>query len=319
MGAALSVAGLWYVFTGIEFDELVVSVHRVRVLPLLASLLTYWVGLLTVRGLLVRHLLRPAGGIGLGKACKYILVGYMANNVLPFKAGEIARSGGIARVTKIRFSTVLGSLVVERLLDVVMLGLVGLAAIGVAPMPRALQNAAWVSAGLFVVAFTLFVLVARRSWQEKAHDSSNRIQVLVWNLLVRLMAGLRSLGTVKGAVIAVSLATAIWILSLASYLLRLMSFDLPSSVAMVLVLVACVGFASIFPSTPGYLGVYHAAVVFALTTLGVDKGTAAGFAVFCHLTDIIPGSLLGALALTMEGLSWRDFKRSTQAVIESSP
>jgi uncharacterized protein (TIRG00374 family) len=318
-GLALSVAGLWYVFSGLEFKDLVLSMHRIRTWPLVASLATYWVGLIAVRCLLVRHLLRPVGGIGLGKACKYILVGFMANNVLPFKAGEIARSGGIARATGIRFSTVLGSLIVERLLDVVLLGLVGLVAIQVAPMPPALRSAALFSAGLFGVAFAIFVFVARRSWQERAQGSGSRIRVLVWNFWVRIMAGQRSIGTTKGAVIAVLLATVIWILALLSLQLRLASFDLPTDLDMVVVVLACIGFAAALPSTPGYLGVYHAAVVFALTTMGVDKATAAGFAVFCHLTDILPGSLLGALALTLEGMSWKDLKRSTTTMTYESP
>lgn len=318
LGVALSLAGMWYVFAGLKLDDLLGSLHRIRVMPLVASLALYWVGYIGIRAYLVRHLLRPAGGIRLSKAFKYILVGYLANNVLPLKVGEIARSGGIARTTGIRFSTVLGSLIVERLLDVVLLGLVGLAAIQVAPMPRALQLSALVSAGLFTVAFAFFIVFARKNWEERSSDAGSRTKVLVWNLWVRVMVGLRSLGTAKGAATAILFATVVWALAILSYLLRLVSFDLPPSVGMTLVLVACVGFASILPSTPGYLGVYHAAVVFALTSLGTDKVTAAGFAVFCHLTDVIPGSLLGALALVFEGMSWKDFRRSTKVAYQSS-
>lgn len=312
-GAAVSALGLWYVLRDIHYQELFDSLKRIRVLPLVGAIAIYWVALVVVRSVLIHHLLRPVGRVPIGKAYKYIAIGFLTNNVLPLRMGEVVRSGGIARAAGIPFSSAVGSLAVERLLDVAMLGLMALVAIQVAPLPDEVRVAALASGAVFASVFVFFIVVGRRTLSEVKDDGgATRWRLFIWNNLVRFTAGLRALGTVRGVLVAIGLALLIWLLALSTMLFRLAAFNLPPSLPMVLVVLVSVGFSVTLPSTPGYLGVYHAAVMFALELLGVDRTTAAAFAIFCHLVDVVPSSLIGAVSLTLEGLSWSDLRRTTR-------
>jgi hypothetical protein len=103
---------------------------------------------------------------------------------------------------------------------------------------------------------------------------------------------------------------------LAGMILRFQAFGLPpagfaaaSIVPMVLLVTAAVSGGVALPSLPAFLGVYHAAVVFALNQVfGVPKEEALGFAIFSHAMDISLGSLAGAIGLSMEGMSLADLR-----------
>ncbi len=315
-GAAISALGLWYVLRDLHFQEFFDSLKRIQVVPLIGAIAVYWCGLGVVRSFLIHHLLRPVGKVPIGKAYKYISIGFLTNNLLPLRMGEVVRTGGIAHAAGIPFTSAVGSLAVERLLDVAMLGLVTLAAIQVAPLPDEVRVTALVSGAVFASVFAFFIIVGRRTLAEREDDgAATKWRLFIWNNLVRFTAGLRALGTARGVLVAIGLALLVWLLALSTMLLRLVAFNLPPSLPMVLVVLVSVGFSVTLPSTPGYLGVYHAAVMFALELLGVERTTAATFAIFCHLVDVVPSSIIGAVSLTLEGLSWSDLRRKTRVGI----
>lgn len=312
VGFALSAAGLWYVFHDVDAAALLRSAERVRLLPLLGSLASYWAGLVLLRSVLVRHLLRSVGDVTLGQAYRYICIGFLANNVLPFRAGDVARSVAIHRGSGIRFPSVVGSLAVERMLDMMMVAAVGLAAIQVAPLPAGVRIAALISGGALGVALAVLTILARRSRAEK-DEPGGRWRAGVWNLWVRFSAGFGALGTARGVLFALALAVLIWILALATMLFRLAAFDLEPSLPVVLALLASLGFGVAVPSAPGYVGTYHAAAAFALQLFGVESGLAAAYGLFSWIVDIGASSLAGGICLPIEGLRLAELRRGTRA------
>src|SRR5467141_3309756 len=106
-------------------------------------------------------------------------IGFMANNLLPARAGEFARAYVASRQLPVRFTTSLGSIAVERVFDaLVMLGLMALAIASPSfpahstlldmPLSRLAERAAMVFGAMFVVAFVianrpgLFVVLVER-------------------------------------------------------------------------------------------------------------------------------------------------------------
>jgi uncharacterized membrane protein YbhN (UPF0104 family) len=320
IGLTLSAAGLWWVFRKIDVDELLASADRVRVLPLVGSAALYWCGLVVLRTQLVRHLLRPVGRLGFAQTYRYICIGFLANNVLPFRAGDVARAAAIHRGTGIRFPSVVGSLALERLLDMVMVAALGLAAIQVAPaLPRSIRLVALIGGGGMAVAFVLLIFVARRAWREAPPGSGGRLRIWIWNLWVRFSAGFSALGTARGVLAAAALAVGIWILALGTMALRLAAFDLPPTWPVAVVLLTCLGFGVAVPSAPGFIGVYHAAAVFALELFDVDREVAVAFGIFSWLVDIGLGCVAGAISLSIEGLGLGDLRRKPPDQSTASP
>ena len=319
VGIGLSVAGVWWVFHDVDGDELVASAGRIRPLWLLGSIAVYWLGLVLLRAVLVRHLVAPVGALRLSQAYRYICIGFLANNVLPLRAGEVARSAALARGARVSFTSVVGSLAVERMLDLAMVALIGLAAIQVAPLPEAVRTAALASGGALVVGFALLAVFARRrrARGDAAPAAKAEAGRPLWTGILgiwdRFSAGFGAFGTGRGIALSGAMAAGIWTLALATMLLRLAAFDLEPSLPIVLVLLASLGFGVAVPSAPGYVGTYHAAAVFALELFGVDHDTAAAYGLFSWIVDIGLSSLAGAVSLSVEGVALADLRARSGA------
>ncbi len=315
LGALLSIAGIWWVFHRVDPALLLGSAHRIRVLPLLGSFAIYWLGVIVLRALLVRHLLAPVGRIGLAQTYRCICIGFLGNNVLPLRAGDVVRSAAISRGAGLGFASVVGGLAVERMLDLALVALLALGAIRVAPgLPDTVRTAALGSAVVLGAGFVVLVILARRRRDPLAPEADGsaadrplRRRILaLWH---RFSAGFGSFGTAGGVAAAAGLSAAIWALALVTIMLRLWAFDLEPSPIVALVLLAGLGFGVAVPSAPGYVGTYHAAAAFALALFGVEHQVAAAFGLFSWIVDIGGSSLAGAISLSIEGLTLGELRR----------
>ncbi len=310
VGFALSAGALVFVFHDQDFSEIKATWQRIEILPLVGSMTLYWLGFIVIRAMLIRHLLKSNGSITVSKAYRYICVGFLSNNILPARMGEIVRTAGIARAANVPFPTALGSLAVERVLDLFASAVIALVALLVAPIPDEVRLWIFIGGGTLFAVFVVLVLMARKGLSAKSEgdDGKKKIGVLIWNLIVRFTEGFKSLATTRGMLGALVLWAALWGSLIAVMTLRLASFGLPYSVSMALVLIPALSVGVSVPSAPAYVGVYHAAAVGALVLFGVDNTVAAGFAIFCHLVDIIPSCILGAIFMFLEGLGFADLK-----------
>jgi hypothetical protein len=313
VGIGLSAAGLAYVYRGFDFQTLLASAARVRFLPLAGTVAAYWVGTVLLRAFLLRHLLKPLGDVGVLGAYRYICIGFLANNVLPFRAGDMARSAAINRGAGLPFSSVVGSLALERMLDMGMVAAVALAALQFAPLPGVVRNAALGTAGVVVLGLAVVVVLARRKWREADTGGEGPVRAFLWNNWVRFSAGLKAMASPRAFALAIVLIVGVWGATLVAMAFRLEAFGLEATPGLALTLLTCLGFGVAIPSAPGYVGVYHAAAAFALELHGLDHATAASFALFSWLVDVGVSSAFGAVSLSIEGLRLGDLKRRAPA------
>ena len=314
IGVGLSIAGLAYVYRDFDLGTLATSAARIRLLPLAGTIAAYWLGTVLVRSFLVRHLLKPVGAVGVLGAYRYICIGFLANNVLPFRAGEMARSAAISKGADLPFTSVVGGLALERMLDMGMVAALALVALQFAPLPGAIRNAALGTAGAVALGLVVVVVLARLKWHEAdAAAGKGPIRAFLWNNWVRFSAGLKTMANVKSFALALALIVGVWCATLISMAFRLEAFDLTATPALTFTFLACLGFGVAIPSAPGYVGVYHAAAAFALELHGVDHATAAAFAMFSWLLDIGVSSVFGAVCLSIEGLRLGDLRKRAPA------
>jgi hypothetical protein len=313
VGVGLSIAGLAYVYRDFDVQSALASASRIRFLPLAGTVAAYWIGTVLLRSFLVRHLLKPLGDVGVPGAYRYICIGFLANNVLPFRAGEMARSAAIHNGAGLAFSSVVGGLALERMLDMGMVAAIAFLALQFAPLPAAVRTAALVTAVVVAVGLVVVVVLARRRWREADASAMGPVRALLWNTWVRFSAGFGTMSSARSIGIAVALVAALWGMTLLSMAARLEAFDVAATPSLALTLLTCLGFGVAIPSAPGYVGVYHAAAAFALTLHGVDHDTAAAFALFSWLLDVGIGSAFGAVSLSIEGLRLGDLRKRAPA------
>lgn len=307
-GFVISAAALWYVFRDIDTTELLATAHRIRVLPLLGSIAVYWAVLTVLRAHLIRHLLRTVGEVSIVRTYRYICIGFLVNNLLPLRMGEVARIAGISRSSGIPISSVTGGVAIERLLDLAMAALVGLIAIQLAPVQESIQRAVLYTGGTILLALVVLTVVARRGIGAQKGSHRGPLFHKLWTLVARFADGLGALGSVRGTISALALSSIMWITILGIMLLRLVAFDLPASLPIVFVLVTSLSLGVSLPSAPAYVGVYHAFAAGALMLFGIDEEVALGYAIFSHIVDILPSYVLGTASMILEGLRPSDLR-----------
>ncbi len=289
-------------------------------------LLTVAVATLTfpVRSIRWRLILRDQGGrpfpwLPLWHATT---IGFMANNLLPARAGEVARGYVASRQLPVRFSTALASIAVERVFDaLVMLGLMAVA-IAAPSFPthavvngRSLSAIAASAAALFgvllIMAFIMvhrpapwLALLARIARRLLPAQAADRVIHGAEGLLAGL-AVLKSPGRFAGVV---SWSLVLWITNAAAFAICFRAFGLGVPLEAALLLQGIIGFGVAVPSTPSFIGVFEAATLLTLQLYGVNSNLAVSYALTYHLTTFLPITLLGLWSLSRLHLHLRDLK-----------
>jgi uncharacterized protein (TIRG00374 family) len=251
------------------------------------------------------------------------MIGYMANNVLPLRAGELVRiyllarrvreSEGISSAQS--FWLVTATLVVERVLDSLAIVLMLAVLVLTIPVPRVVEWAAGVLFAIDVVGVSTLVAVAR------APDTCRRLLLRLlghWPAAARRVAAvfdtaLRGLDGIRSAshLAPLALWTAlVWLLpaTAAWAMLRAVHLDLPFAAGWTVL--AFVGIGISVPSAPGFVGVFHAAATAALEVFGVPRSPALAYALLYHATAVVPLTIVGWLFLLREHVSLRDARRA---------
>ncbi|HMJ01927.1 MAG TPA: lysylphosphatidylglycerol synthase transmembrane domain-containing protein [Conexibacter sp.] len=225
-------------------------------------------------------------------------VGYMGNNVLPARGGELLRTfllGGRVESTK---RTILGTIVAERVLDAVALGviLVMLAYDLLRRLPKPNETVLLIGAGLVVLA-VLVAAVAFLRYREQL--------VFYLRALKPLAEPSRMLlSPLGGALLVVSLA--IWCVEASVYIAVGHAVDIGLSLQDGLAVVAFTNAAALIPAAPGYIGTYDAAVIFAMDAVSTaSKSTILSYLLLLRFVLFIPITIVGLVLLVVRygGLS----------------
>jgi uncharacterized protein (TIRG00374 family) len=326
---ALSIAAKYAIGLGIAALFLYLTFRKVNAADMLAAArgANYWwmalalllpVGANVFRAWRWNVLLSPVKeDLPLGYAFTASLVGYMVNNVLP-RGGEVARAFNLARLAHIPVSSVLASVVVERVLDVIML-LVLLAGSSfflssqIGEAFPGMQHASILLVAATILALALFWLLSR-------HPDSNvnrirrglgrispRLAESVSEQLLKFFHGLAVIRyPSKYAALAAS-SVLTWACYVSGMFLGFVSFGFHRTDSLSYLsatAVTAIGGVGMTIPVPGGAGTYHYFVSRSLGMLGVETAKATAFATVLWMGMILALSLGGALSLVAQRLLW---------------
>lgn len=313
-GIVVSAASLAILFWKID---LAATYEAIRGLDwrLLVGAIVVLIAAVWMRGIAWRVILQ--GKVGVVKAFFTENEGYLLNNLLPFRMGEIGRALLMSMTTPMSFWEVFSTILVERIFDMgIMAGLL-LATIPFIAGTSWAVGAAAVSGALVVLGFGILYLAARapekvlglydrltRRWPRLQQFGKQKLALMIEGLTV-LRDPLRFLQ-------AFGLILLTWTLMISWNVVLLLGFIPFPGVLEVVFVVAASTLGVAAPSTPGYLGVYQAAVVGALSFLDVALPTALAYALASNVVYIVVTVLLGAIGLGRDGVSLREIYQATQ-------
>ncbi len=239
-----------------------------------------------------------------------VAIGYLVNYAAP-RLGEVARTAHVSRRADAPFSAVLGTVVAERVLDVVMLALALLSVLVIfGDRVHAILGQAWdgIVGLLTVPAWALALVVAVVvGLSVLAVVAVRRGRGRIGALLGQFRDGFTSVGRTgrPGAVVLSTLLLWACYGLMSDLPLRLLGLDAAYGLGPVeaWAVMAVGGIGMALPS-PGGTGSFHYATVQALTLLfGVAVTPAATYALLVHAAGVVFYCLLGVLALALQGTS----------------
>jgi uncharacterized protein (TIRG00374 family) len=267
------------------------------------------------RALRWQCLIRPICRVPLRRLSAYMLVGYLANNVLPARLGELVRSHYLGDREGISRSATLGTVVVERVVDTVILVGIGAAAILVLNVRGVVVSAVLVGiavAGLLVVALAVALAAHRLPGAARASIFLNRWPRIV-GIATRLRDGLRVAALPRTIALSAVLSVVAWSCTVVAVLAVGQSLGLQLTLGEGALLAAGTNLATAVPSGPGYLGTFEIAGQSIATAFGIPAATGLALALLIHVLTLAVSSIGGAIALLRLGWSGRAVPAETVA------
>lgn len=233
-----------------------------------------------------------------GDTYRLTAVGYMGNNVLPARSGDLMRAFLLAPIAGARRREVLGTIVAERLLDAVALGLVFASVALVFARGTALPDTT-VLVLVAVAGVAVCVIGAATLLWARRTGALGRAR----ELLRPLAAPSRDLASGHGGSLLV-LSLAVWLLEASVYLAVARAVNLDFGLAGALYVMAIANLFALIPAAPGYVGTYDAGVLFAVRSLGEPGSAAVAYLVMLRFLLFVPVTVVGLVFLMTRYGGW---------------
>jgi uncharacterized protein (TIRG00374 family) len=268
-----------------------------------------WFVSAALRSLRWHYLLRGLASLKTATLYPIVIIGYMANNLLPLRTGELVRAYVLGERHKLSKMSTLGTIAVERVFDGVVLVsflLLGGAILGLNSDLRALAVGMTVAFAVLLAAFIYIASSPRRAsrWTERLvrllpHSVRERAQGLVDAFL----EGLKCLQSPSLVVLVLATSLGAWLLEAFMYYLVGLSFDIGEGFAAYLMVAAAANLAITLPSTSGGIGPFELLAKETLTFLGVGSAVAGAYAIALHGLLLLPVIVAGLVFLWAINLS----------------
>lgn len=322
LGVAISVGLLVWALQGVALAEIAGHIRHAHVAPLAAAVAiatsTFLIRLIRWRLLLRRD---DGGPVGWGPLWHAVAIGFMANNTLPFRAGEFLRSYAASRLGGVRFTAAFSSVAVERVFDgiaVIALLVIGLAAAG---LPSGLTVAGVSVAGAATTAAVIcglalagaaavvaFPIPAERIVRRLVPAPALAERIV--GAIEGIRHGLQVLRSPSRIAAVAGWSAALWLINAASFWVAFAAFELPVGFAGALLLQGLLVIGISVPSTPGFVGPFEAVIVAVLALYSIGNDLAFSYAITYHAATFVPIVLLGVWSLARTPIALSDARKA---------
>jgi len=304
-GFSLSVAIIILLFYFIDFGEAFRAFSQVKPLELFIVFILNFVVIL-FKSMRWQVLLDPRPRL----VVLYLtnLIGFMANTILPARAGELVRALILGKKENISKTTVIGSAALDRIFEGI--GMFILLVI----MPLIMDTPDWMKKGTlgFIIFFSI-LLIGLILFMKVNPDTiikyiplSHKTNTFLKGVLEKLQKGFEAINNIKTSSIATILSLLGWIVQVLMIHFVILSFGIHISPLAALMTLLSVNIAIMIPAAPGSLGTFELAVVLALGFFNIEKSLALSIALTYHFIQLIPVTIAGAISIPLMGMKFKD-------------
>lgn len=319
LGIVVSVACFAWSLQGTDQEQLTAAFAGANYwsLPIMLGLLFLFYWLKTLRW---QWLLAPIAPLSFGQLFPPMLIGFAANNLLPAHLGEFIRVFVVRKKYGVPASTVLSTVVLERIFDVLaILALFGVGLLFTNDLPDNYRNGALLlGAGAIVGVIAVIVyLIWTEVFLRFMTWSMNWFPFLpaklttgVIEMLRNGAQGLAALRSGKAVFLIAVSSLAQWFINGLIAYVALKAFHIDVSPVDGLIVTGVTSIGVMIPSTPGYFGVIQVCFKVCMEALQIPVAASIvlGSSVYYHMSMYIPVTMLGLYYVQQLGLSLKDLR-----------
>jgi uncharacterized protein (TIRG00374 family) len=311
LGFAVTIVFIGLLVWKTDVRELITALaeaNYVWIIPAIATTLTSY----ALRTRRWERILRPIRTLPFRTLLPIVYIGFMANNLLPARMGEVVRAYALGRKTGLSKSMGLATILLERLCDgITLLLALGLVAI-LFPLPLWGRETGLVAGAIFLAGTLGAAFILTR--QELALDLLEKLlRPVPFNLGGRVLprieafvVGLRVLRNRRAILEIAAWSLIIWTIETSTYYFVLKSVHpallVGTSGIAALLLMVTVNLGILVPSAPGYVGAFQAFGVLALSAFGIPTSVALAITILAHVEQWVIVTGIGLLFVARESI-----------------
>lgn len=309
----MSALAIFFLLQKVSPEQLGQQLSKAEPFPVVLIVATV-IGSLVTRAIRWGIFFLPDRRVPLRPLLETLAISYMASTFLPLRAGELLRPVFLGQREGLSAPRVLATILLEKLFDFLALAVMLALLVALTPLPD-LAQAAGVTIATFILAGFGFV-VALAIWRAPTLGLLGFVESrLPFGLGGRLRLvevarqfaeGTDLLRVTRVWILLLAWTAITWLFALGSGWTGALALGVRLSVPAVLFLTVLTSTGQAVPSSPGYLGVYHAAATFALTFFGVDEALALAIALVSWAVTYGTLVVLGLIAFWMGGYTFGD-------------
>ena len=308
----ISVAGIYFAFHGVNFQELMQQFRQLQWFPFWISVLLLLFSCL-VRALRWQYILVPVDQIPIHSLFGSVMIGYFGNNILPFRMGELLRSYSISTQSSISVSQAFGTVILERIMDLAAVIFIFLLVVPWYPFEhKSLELGIMIFVGITILIIVGILLVYYlrlldliKSWA----IFQSKWGTFLFSLFKNIFDGITLLSKTRHTSRIILTTIFIWILYYLSTYLVLSSCKINIGFIGTFIVLLIGGIVIAIPALPGMAGTYDAGIKYGLMTVySISSEKALTYALISHAGMYFPYLLIGAVYFILAGIQLKDIK-----------
>ena len=312
LASTLSIAGIYLAFSGENFSSLFNEIYKVNYLGVIVGSIAL-VSSCYIRAYRWKLIIDPIEEIPLKEIFSSTMIGYFGNGILAFRLGELLKAYSVSKNHSIQVSEVFGTVIVERILDLMMVFLLFFLVIPWYPFQNDLLRLGIITfIGLifFLSILSGFFIYFDLIKKIKKRFSRLSFVKLLSRFVENAIEGIKTIFQNKNKKKIVFLSLFLWLIYVVITILLLNSCGIKLTLTNSIIIFILGSLSLGIPALPGSAGTYDASVKYGLVVLfSIDGSQALNYALISHAVSYFPLVLLGAFYFISSNLSLGDIKR----------
>jgi len=307
LGLLIGFTILFWLITTIGTREFLENMSTAKISDVICALTLVLFGIY-LRALRWKSLFLNEEQMGVYPFFSAIMIGALANNILPARGGDLVRVYILGNNTSFSKSNILATVLIERLSDLLLVCFMSLLVVSAFPMQQWIQNVAMFVGGGSLVGLVVLMVLSNNPnsffglFLKLFNVFPKWIRIFLQPIIRDFMQGIKVVIS-KRSVVFIILTILIWGFEITTLWFFAKSFGFVLSFCESLFVMIHAVLSCFVPFVPAQIGVWELSIQSSMTFLGYEGSAILAFALAWHFTLVFVGSFIGAVCLFLNGNS----------------